>query len=328
MSKQTVPASEQVRVAFIGAGAMAQKVHYPSLAEMDDVRIAAVCDLSEERRDVVAQQYGVERTFADYRRMLDETECDAVYCIMPPHQLFDVAVSVLSQGCNLFIEKPPGITSFQARALAERARGGGCLSMVGFNRRFAPLHTLARELIAARGPVDHVAVSFLKYSEDPYYYGGAIDILHCDAIHAVDTLRWFGGDVLDLASTVRSVNATFANATNALVTFVNGATGQLTTHWQTGRRFLGGELHAPGISLWFETEKELRAFEDNDLEGTRYLAEEVAGSAEFHHVGGYFHENRHFIDSVKAGTEPGPNLSEAARTMELADAILGAALEQ
>ncbi len=35
--------SEKIRVAMIGAGAMANKVHYPSLASFDDVEIVAVC---------------------------------------------------------------------------------------------------------------------------------------------------------------------------------------------------------------------------------------------------------------------------------------------
>ena len=38
-----------VRVAMIGAGGMANSVHYPSLASFEDVEFAGVCDLDEVR---------------------------------------------------------------------------------------------------------------------------------------------------------------------------------------------------------------------------------------------------------------------------------------
>ena len=40
---------DRVRVAMIGAGSMANNVHYPSLASFDDVEIAAICDLDTTR---------------------------------------------------------------------------------------------------------------------------------------------------------------------------------------------------------------------------------------------------------------------------------------
>ena len=74
----------KVRVAFIGAGGMANAVHYPSLAEMHDVEIVALADLFEEKREETAKKWNVKRTFPDYRSMLESVKCDAVYCIMPP----------------------------------------------------------------------------------------------------------------------------------------------------------------------------------------------------------------------------------------------------
>ena len=40
----------RLRVAMIGAGNMANAVHYPSLASMSDVEFAGICDLDSERR--------------------------------------------------------------------------------------------------------------------------------------------------------------------------------------------------------------------------------------------------------------------------------------
>ena len=317
---------KKVRLALIGAGGMANGVHYPSLAEMPDVELAALCDLDERKLEETADFFDVKKRYTDYRKMLDQVKCDAVYALMPPHHVFDVAVDVLKRGHNLFVEKPPGVTSFQARTLAAHARANKCLTMVGFNRRFAPLHVLAKKIVEKKAPVNQVKVAFHKFAPDPYYYDGVIDIIHCDAIHAVDTLRWLGGEVAGLSSTVSSFDKDFPVAFNAVMRFEGGALGILSTNWRTGRRYLGVEIHAPGASAYVETEVKASIYVDNDTEGTHYEAFEVAESSEPRFVGGYYGENRHFIDCVKSGRQPSTNFADAAKTMELADRICAAAI--
>jgi len=317
---------KKVRLALIGAGGMANKVHYPSLAEMADVELAALCDLDEGKLEETADFFDIERRYTDYPKMLDEVKCNAVYALMPPHHVFDVAVDVLKRGHNLFIEKPPGVTSFQARTLAAHARRNKCLTMVGFNRRFAPLHVLSRKIVEKKAPVNQIKVSFHKLAEDPYYYDGVIDIIHCDAVHAVDTLRWLGGEVAALSSTVSSFDRDFPVAFNAVMRFESGAVGILSTNWRTGRRYLGVEIHSPGASAYVETEVKASIFTDNDTDGVHYEAVEVAGSDESRFIGGYFGENRHFIDCVKARRQPSSNFEDAAKTMQLADRICAAVI--
>jgi len=317
---------KKVRLALIGAGGMANRVHYPSLAEMADVELAALCDLDETKLAATADFFDIKKRYTDYRKMLHEVKCDAVYVLMPPHHLFDVAVDVLKRGQNLFIEKPPGVTTFQTRTLAWHAKKNACLTMVGFNRRFAPLHVLSRKIVEKKAPVNQIKVAFHKFAPDPYYYDGVIDIIHCDAIHAVDTLRWLGGAVAALASTVSSFDKDFPVAFNAVVRFEGGGLGILSTNWRTGRRYLGVEIHAPGASAYVETEVKASIYMDNDLEGVHYSAIEVAESDEFRFVGGYYHENRHFIDCVKAGRRPLTDFADAAKTMELVDRIYAAAI--
>lgn len=83
---------EPLRVAVVGAGAMANRVHYPSLAGMADVNLVAICDLDARRLEETAERYGVRGRYQDYRRMADETMPDAVYVIGPPHLMYDVWV--------------------------------------------------------------------------------------------------------------------------------------------------------------------------------------------------------------------------------------------
>jgi len=59
-------------------------------------------------------------------------------------------------------------------------------------------------MIEERGPMTLCVATFYKNTigATEHYYGGAVDILTCDAIHAVDTLRWMGGEVKNLSTKV------------------------------------------------------------------------------------------------------------------------------
>ena len=156
MSKPT----EKVRVAMIGAGSMANRVHYPSLASFDDVEIAAICDINTERLNGTAGRYGVERRYTDYRRMVEEVAPDAVYGIGPPHIMYDIWMWCLEQGLNLYIEKPMGVTIHQARSLAYLAGEKGCITQVSFQRRSCPMVVKLREECLKRGPIVHAVCRF------------------------------------------------------------------------------------------------------------------------------------------------------------------------
>jgi predicted dehydrogenase len=313
---------EKIRLALIGAGGMANGVHYPSLAEFPDVEMAGLCDVVENKLKTTAEKFHIKRTFTDYKKMLDHIEPDAVYILMPPHHLFDLVIECLNRKLNIFIEKPPGITTEQTRNMAYLAEKNNCLTMVGFQRRFCPLLIESRKIVEQRGPIIQCMVRFVKNAVGGSpYYNGAIDILTCDAIHAVDALRWLGGEVKKLSSDISNFYAEYNNAFNALLKFENGAIGFLYTNWAVGKRILSAEMHSKGISAYAEPDDKAIIYADNKEKGQIIPTKEAAGSEEMYKYAGFFGENRHFIDCLKHGKQPMTNLNDAVRTMELVDRI-------
>ena len=140
----------KVKINVIGAGSMANFVHYPSLSKIENVEIVGICDLNEEKLKETSKKYKISNTFNDYKKMIEETTPDAVYIIIPPYQLFDIVIHCLNEKLNVFIEKPPGITSEQTRQMANLAEKKGVLTMVGFQRRFAPLIVESKRRIEER----------------------------------------------------------------------------------------------------------------------------------------------------------------------------------
>jgi predicted dehydrogenase len=311
----------KTRVAMIGAGNMAQRVHYPSLASFDDVEIAAVCELDAGRMRQVAETYGIAAHYGDYRKMVEEIRPDAVYSIGPPNLMYDTWVWLLQQGVNLFVEKPLGLTPHQATMLAALAEESGSITQVGFQRRCSPVVVHMRDRCLERGPVTHVVVRF--YKNDPRPFTGAIDHALDDCVHAIDTLRWLcGGEVVDILPVVRRIGVPDINFITTTLSFDTGATGILLTSWTSGRRIFSIEMHAPGICAEIDTEGAAVLYADGDTTGTRTTSQDVAGSDEFHVYGGFRSKNREFIDAVKAGTLPSSHFGDAIKTMDVAHRII------
>ena len=163
------------------------------------------------------------------------------------------------------------------------------------------------------------------------YYRGAIDTLHCDAIHAVDSLRYYCGlsEVKSVASEVRNLGAWYANSFNAIVHFENDSVGVLLINWRTGRRFLKFEFHSCGASAFADADGEANVWLDGQSEAALSMTcSEAAGSSEDGIVQGFYAENRAFIDAVKQGRQLHNSLGDAAKTMQLADMVYDYAINQ
>jgi len=316
---------DRVRVAMVGAGSMANQVHYPSLASFEDVEMVAVCDLDPQRLQATADRYGIAGRYSSYSQMIEETAPDAVYVIGQPHLMYDIWVWCLQRGLNLYIEKPLGITLHQARSLAYLAEKNGCITQVSFQRRTCPMVVMLRNECLKRGPIVHAVCTFYKCLIEPFL--GARDHLMDDGVHAIDTLRWMcGGEVVRVQSLTRRVLVPDINFIAALLHFDNGATGVLLNSWTSGRRIFRVEMHAPGICAEAEHEGKGILYADGDTQGIEYDTREVAGSDQFFVYGGFQAKNREFIDAVKSGQQPGSNFSDAVKTMEVAEKILAQAL--
>ncbi|MGH2351347.1 MAG: Gfo/Idh/MocA family protein [Chloroflexota bacterium] len=325
--------ARHIKVGLIGAGSMASRYHHPSLASFPDVELAAICDLIPEKAGQTAERFGIPKTYTDSKQMLAEVDPDAVWVLMPPQHLFEPVSAALQQGRHVFIEKPLALTTKQAQMLAYLADQKGCLTMVGFQRRHLPAMTDLRRRVEERGPIHHAAVSFLKATRrlDVHagLYGGAIDPLTSDGVHAVDNLRWLcGGEVVDVHASVRTryVPGPIANEYVALVTFSSGAVGVLQFSYMTGRRIFRAEFHSQNVTAYVDADQESSIVFDGGQMETRPSREwGAAGGAKGdspEHWLGFWHENRHFVDCIQQGRQPTSHFADAVKTMELVERII------
>jgi predicted dehydrogenase len=293
---------------------------------MADVEIAAICELDEDRLNSTADRYGVTdrricRRLDDYQQAVLDLKPDAVYAIGQPNVMYPVWKWCLEQRCNLYVEKPLGLSAHQARSLAHLARHNGCITQVSFQRRITPMIVQLREECLKRGPIQHAVCEFYKCAPAPCL--DARDHMMDDGVHAIDTLRWMcGGEVVEIEAVTRRIGVPDINFFAALLRFDNGATGIMLNSWTSGRRIFRVQMHAGGICAEGEHEGKGAIYADGDTNGVWYDTRQAAGSDANFVFGGFLAKHREFIDCVKSGAQPGSCFADAAKTMEVADRIL------
>jgi len=307
---------------------------------MQDVNIVAICDVIEDRAVAMAEKYAIPRVYTLYQQMLAREKLDAVFVLVEPSNLFHVVWNCLDKGLDTFMEKPPGITLFQAESLQRKAAEAQRILQVGFNRRHIPLVRHVKELVEKRTRITQVEGCFFKYGHGAFDRGG-LPAFESDTIHAVDLVRWLAGGTPDCAAAVvAQYDDDVINAWNGVCRFDNGVTGIIKANYRTGGRVHRFEIHGPGVSAYIdlgfggrsceafllahkgEIRYSLAARGASDQGVLKLDGMELAGSTDFHRYYGFYQEDRNFIDCVRTQTQPETSIGDAVKSMRLADLFL------
>ena len=131
------------KAALIGTGAIARE-HLRALAEIPNVEIGAVCDLSAAIARMTAERFGARRWYTDYRRMIEEVQPDLVHVTTPPTSHSVLTRWCLENGFNVFCEKPITIDYRDFIELKQIAAASGRLLIENQNLR---CHSAIRRIV-------------------------------------------------------------------------------------------------------------------------------------------------------------------------------------
>jgi predicted dehydrogenase len=125
-----------VRIAVVGAGAIAQLTHIPVLAKMRGANLVALCDNDAAKARALADRFGIPDIFTDFEELLDSDELDAVVIATPNHLHEPHVLSALRKKLHVLCERPLSLSSRGIeRCLAAAEKSDRVLS-VGHNHRF------------------------------------------------------------------------------------------------------------------------------------------------------------------------------------------------
>ena len=137
---------DQINIGIIGCGRISD-LHAPGYQRTDRARIFALCDTDPKLVERRKKEWGAEKTYADYREMLQDPDIDAVE-ILSPHKLHEaMVVEAAAAGKHIAVQKPMTIDLESADRMLAAVTRAGIVFRVTDNYVFYPPIVLARKLI-------------------------------------------------------------------------------------------------------------------------------------------------------------------------------------
>ncbi|MFP4056585.1 MAG: Gfo/Idh/MocA family protein [Candidatus Brocadiia bacterium] len=125
-----------LKLGLVGCGFMGQFAHLRNYLAIPQCRVVALAELRPRLRQEVARRYGIERTYASHRELLEDPEVEAVAAILPAHLTGPVGIEVLAAGRHLATEKPMASSAEEAEEMVRLADQKGLHHQVGFMKAY------------------------------------------------------------------------------------------------------------------------------------------------------------------------------------------------
>ena len=144
-------ANERVRLGFIGVGNRGDQV-LDAFLKQSDAEVIAVCDIYPPYLDFAARKAGTNpKQFADYRRLLDLKDVDAVVISTPDHWHALQTIHACAAGKDVYVEKPLSLCVAEGRAMVEAVKRHQRVCQVGTQRRSSEMCREMAEFIRGGG---------------------------------------------------------------------------------------------------------------------------------------------------------------------------------
>ncbi|MGP8269530.1 MAG: Gfo/Idh/MocA family protein [Terracidiphilus sp.] len=308
------------RIAHVGAGEWSRYAHGPALqrlAQQSVVSLELICDLQIERARTFREQFHFRLASDNIHKMLAEARPDAIVCAVQPSATAELVKSLLPLGIPIFTEKPPGISLAEASSLASASKAAGAFVFVAFNRRAIPSIVQLREW-ATEHPVHFARVEMLRTNRlEPEFVTGT-------GIHVFDAIRFLMGDPKAIEVESRPHNNPAVRDYAVRLRFPGAATAEISVMVNTGLRRESYYFSSDGTTA----EATLGSAYSSDLSYQGYrewsgeaISREIALSGDPLIDGGFLGEYQNFFRLLEAGVPSTCSLEDAARSMQLAEAV-------
>lgn len=203
---------EGVRFGLIGTG-FGARVQLPAFAQVDGVKVVAVCSANHARAGEVAQRFGIPWATDDYVDLVERDDIDVVSVCTPPEMHHEMTLAALGAGKHVLCEKPFALTVAQCRAMVEAERSAERIGAIDHEFRYTPTHRHLRRLVrdGFLGELRLVHCSVLSNAavdptREPHWFtwvaerrrgGGMLNGL---LTHHIDLVRSIFGDLDDVQS--------------------------------------------------------------------------------------------------------------------------------
>jgi predicted dehydrogenase len=229
---------KELKGVAIGAGYFSQ-FHFDAWSRLDDVELAAICDLDREKAEQAAHRHGVRKCYHDFEEMLDAEAPDFVDIITRPDSHLALTRQAAERGIAIICQKPLCPTFSEAKELVATAATSGVPLMVHENFRFQPWyreidcllrnHTIGDRLhtISVRCRTGDGWQPDAYLARQPYFRDMERFLIFETGVHFIDTFRFLAGEIEGVYASLRKLHSEIAgeDAGMVLFEFSSGAQG-------------------------------------------------------------------------------------------------------
>ncbi len=300
--------NKKIRIGVIGIGYLG-KYHLEKYLGIEGVEVVGVCDTNHEIGKKVTEDHGIPH-FLDYRGLIGMI--DAASIVVPTVHHHRVAMDFLSEGIDVFVEKPITTNLIEAQALIDSAESRGLILQVGHLERFNPA-VLALEG-TMREPMfieSHRLSPFPERSVD-------IDVILDLMIHDIDIiLNIVKSPITHIDAVGVPIITNKVDIVNARINFESGCVANVTASRVSAEKMRKIRIFQSDayISIDYATQK-ITVYkrvsdgndrfsivkQDMDISPSDYLSDEI----------------KSFVQSVRSRTSPPVTGRDGKRALEVA----------
>lgn len=303
---------KKIRVGVIGTGAIAHVAHFPTLASLPEVEIAAI--YSQFYKDSLAaqRQYGATKACETFEEFLKQ-DLDAAVLLTPKTVRKQYLIPLMEAKLDILCEKPLAMTLKECEYLADYSVKSGNLVMVAFNRRFAPVYQRGYAAFEGQRPEYVLAEKCREFKE----FRGTLE----NAIHMVDLLRHLLGECTKVQAQARFTNPFYEDLCTAMLSFECGSVGMIGASRNAGQWLERVEMYGGNKTVICETPHTYKVIY-SDKEVGQSMTPLAKGWAEVIDILGFRPCIKHFIHCVQTREKPLTCAEDAFKTHKLMDEIL------
>jgi predicted dehydrogenase len=193
-----------------------------------NAKVLALCDIKPDRLDKAATAAARDNpaTYADWRRVIDSKDVDAVFIATPPYLHSEMAIAAIKAGKNVYCEKPIGITPAQVRALLDAAKGSNKVFVAGQQLRSQKGFGETARQIRAGAIGDVIMVKAQRHAAADLDHEGTSGDWYFDVTKSGGYLIEQSVHNLDLCNWVIGAHPTRACGMGAIVLYKNDPPGR------------------------------------------------------------------------------------------------------
>jgi predicted dehydrogenase len=333
-----------MRVGVIGTNGIGQ-AHLFVVASLDEMTLAAACDVNEQAANDTAKNYGV-RAFTDARELYSSGEVEAVVIATPPGTHAQLTRDALDAGLHVYCEKPFTPTSDEGYELAAYARDRKRTLAVGLQFRYHKGYAAMRDALAELGELRRASLVATNWFRAQQYFraspwratwkvaGGGV--LMSQAVHQVDALIAAAGMPVRVRGRIGDTahDAAVEDEAIAELEWANGARGTIVASLTEPAGIERFELVGTRGTVTLADGYDVRVARHDDVaqliteypdeyppEGSTVWEPLTVERSKREWIDMMFDAHREFGRAAAAGAEPAISATVGSQCVELANAI-------